>query len=110
MKVLEKTRSYHGQRTVTAGSVPERAAQGARAGFNLSGQWHQAAGSSGLLRPVRGPAQELGEPDGLQARYLDGRASAQCPPAVRRGCGGRGARPGGDRLTGEPAGTLVRTA
>ena len=46
-------------------------------GLDLPGQWHQAAGSDRLLRPVRRPAEEHGEPDGLQARHLHGRSGAR---------------------------------
>jgi tRNA dimethylallyltransferase len=63
--VVRTTGVNHGQGPVSAGSVPQPAAQGARTGINLSRQWHQAAGSYRFLRPVRRAAEEHGEPDGL---------------------------------------------
>jgi host factor-I protein len=62
------------QRTIFAGSVPQRIASGTGAGVDLPGQRHQAARHGRVVRPVRRPAAQHRQPDGLQARHLDGRA------------------------------------
>src|SRR3546814_2021175 len=56
----------HVQGAIFAGSFPERAAARARAGVDLPGQRHQAAGHGRVLRPVRGAAAQHRTPDGLK--------------------------------------------
>src|SRR5207342_389596 len=64
---------------------PERTAPRARARLDLPGQRHQVAGDDRVFRSVRRAVAQYGQPDGLQACDLHGRAGAQCA----RGAGWR---------------------
>src|SRR5690606_31312463 len=65
---ITKLGEHHVQGAISAGSFPERAAARARAGLDLPGQRHQAAGHGRILRPVRGAAAQYRQPDGQIGR------------------------------------------
>src|SRR6266404_7054929 len=64
------------ERAIVTRPVSECVAQGACAGFDLPGKWHQIAGSDRVVRSIRGVAEEYRDANGVQACDIHRRACA----------------------------------